>query len=623
MALRTYQGEACRATFQALMRSVATTIVVMATGTGKSVVIAELLKGLARFPKVRAIMLVHVKELVEQNHKALVRMWPEGIHDIGIYHAAIGRRDTQKRIIMAGIHSVYKKAEAFGFRTHVFVDEAHLIPSAGEGMYNTFLEGLRRINPDIQLVKFTATPYRTDTGTIPGETVYEYGIAEGIEDGWLAPLLSKRTVLKYDVSKVKKAGGEFVEKDLQEVIDQQDVTDKAVSETLEFAEKYNRKHGLVFCTGVDHAIHVRDALRAAGKTAETVTGETDKGERERIIEAFRDGRIDYLTNANVLTTGFDAPCVDLIAFMRPTLSTGLYVQMIGRGTRPVWGDFVPDEHTAEERKQYIATCVKPNALVLDFAGNIRRHGPVDMIEINAKARAAAGKKEGTTDEKTVLAKDCPNPDCDALLRLDCFECPDCGYAWEPPKKEAPIQSEADGHSAVLSNEITAEWHEVRERFFARNYGKIDEKGVQKKDTLRVEYQVSYNMKYSEWICFAHDPFSRPRRSAEKWWRAMGGDDENMPDEIPFGDDCARLLAAVQAVQVRKDGKFWRIARYRVQGRDGARWEVDENWNVHPAGDWDEEEVVRGKTVSEACDDVLDVLRPGRIGADAIDDEIPY
>src|SRR4029077_15240744 len=156
-----------------------------------------------------------------------------------------------------------------------------------------------------------------------------------------------------------------------------------------------RRCWLVFCCGISHALHVRDALCVRGVICEAVFGETPRDERERIIADFRAGTIKCLVNVMVLPTGFDVPQIDLRAWLRPTLSTGLYVQMVGRGTRKADG--------------------KRDCQILDFAQNVYRHGPVDRVSVKTKGRSDAAVKP-----ETVCAKICP--DCDELVALTIYEC---------------------------------------------------------------------------------------------------------------------------------------------------------------------------------------------------------
>lgn len=336
--LRPYQSQAIDAVLDYWGNGGGNPLVAMATGTGKSVVIANLVRELHEInPEIRVLMLVHVKELVAQNVQALIRSYPGA--QIGINSAGLGRRDKLQPILFASIQSVHRLGpHDIGQRDIVLIDEAHLVPRSGEGMYLSLLDRLRTASPELRVAGFTATPYRMDSGRLDegdgrlfDDVAFNYGIARGIKDGFLSPLVSKATAAAMDVSGVARRGGEFVAGALEVAVDQDWITRGAVEEMVSLGE--SRKSWLAFCAGVKHAEHVRDAVRDRGITCEMVTGDTPAGERDRIIRSFKDGGIRCLTNAMVLTTGFDAPAVDLIAMLRPTLSTGLYVQICGRGTR--------------------------------------------------------------------------------------------------------------------------------------------------------------------------------------------------------------------------------------------------------------------------------------------------
>lgn len=332
MQLRPYQQGAVDAIFDYWDQGGGNPLVDLATGTGKSVVISTLARrAIEQWPEARILALVHVKELVEQNAKALLRAWPAA--PLGINSAGLGRRDKRSQILYASIQSVAREdAFSLGERHIIIVDEAHLIPTKGNGQYRTLINRLREAVPKARICGFTATPYRLDSGRLDGgddrlfdQTVYSYDIGQGVDDGYLSPLISRATGAVIDVSQVKRAGGEFVAGALEAAADREALTAAACDEII--VKGADRRAWLVFCAGVAHAEHVRDAMRARGIHAETVTGDTPKAERDRLINAFREGRLRCLTNANVLTTGFDAPRCDLIAMLRPTLSTSLYVQM--------------------------------------------------------------------------------------------------------------------------------------------------------------------------------------------------------------------------------------------------------------------------------------------------------
>ncbi|MGL5003045.1 MAG: helicase-related protein, partial [Casimicrobium sp.] len=274
-----------------------------------------------------------------------------------------------------------------------------------------------------------------------------------------------------------------------------------------------------------------------GVAVATVTGETDRGDRDRAIRDFKAGVLRCLVSVGVLTTGFDAPHVDLIAMLRPTLSTGLYVQMLGRGTRMSDG--------------------KTDCLVLDFSGNVRRHGPVDAIEIRGGKKGDAGDKdEVKVKEDTVRAKACPS--CEALIALRAMECVECGHVFPvAPKHEA----KADREAAVMSSEIEQQWLTV-DSVSASDHTS----SATGNRSLRIDYLVGYKS-YSEWIFL--DATGYAKEKAGHWWRHMtrAKSADGVSVDVA-ADELADGLSVVDctAIRIKRDGKFWRVIdRMRADG----------------------------------------------------------
>jgi DNA repair protein RadD len=541
ITLRPYQQEAIDATMAYWREEAGNPLVELATGLGKSLVVAETCRQLlANYPQMRIMMLVHVRELVRQNFEELRRLWPEA--PVGVYSAGLNARDVHHRIIFASIQSVYRKPDAFTPRHLVMVDEAHLVPADGDGMYREFLDGLRKAYPALKVMGLTATPYRMDSGRLDqGEgrifdrIVYRYDVGDGVRDGWLAPLTARIGAVEIDVSAVARRGGEFVAQALNHAANQSDIVSAACDDIV--ARGADRKSWLAFCSGVDHAHAVAEALRARGVSAACVTGNTPSDERDRIVADFKAGRIRALTNAQVLTTGFNAPAVDLIALLRPTLSTGLYVQMMGRGTRLAPG--------------------KENCLVLDYAGNVRRHGPVDAIHVKDKARRGGGPVEdtGKVDVGEVRAKECPG--CGALVAIGVRKCPDCGEELITPKHE-----DRPDDVAVMTRELREDWAPVL-GWRASKWVKRD--APEAPPTLRVDLMVGVT-EHAEWVPFEHEGFARTR--AALWWRDHGGE-LPVPDTV---EDALRRFSELEPpaeVTLARDGKFYRINKRRWAAEVGA------------------------------------------------------
>jgi DNA repair protein RadD len=385
MILRPYQEAARRAVYDHLRALDDNPCVVIPTAGGKTPLLASICRDAVTLWGGRVLVLAHVKELLEQAADKLAAACPEV--RFGVYSAGLKRRDTDGPVIIAGIQSVYKRACELDAFDLVLVDEAHLIPLEGDGMYRQFLADARKVNPRLRVVGFTATPFRLKTGPICtpegilNAICFEVGVRELIRDGFLSPLVSKAGKARADTAGLGVRGGEFVPDEVEDLMDQAALVEAACAEVVEHAR--SRRAALIFASGVRHGEHVVRVLHEKhGVECGFVTGETAAGERSALLGRFRWGELKHLCNVNVLTTGFDAPNIDCVVLLRPTLSPGLYYQMVGRGFRLHPG--------------------KEDCLVLDFGGNVLRHGPVDQIRVQAR-------KAGTGEAP---AKECP--ECQVL-----------------------------------------------------------------------------------------------------------------------------------------------------------------------------------------------------------------
>lgn len=402
--LRDYQQRTLNDLYKWLETKQGNPCVVMPTGSGKSHIVAALCKdALQQWPETRILMLTHVKELIEQNAEKMHQHWPDA--PLGIYSASIGIKQMDC-ITFAGIQSIRNKADEIGHVDLCIIDECHLVSHKDEGGYRKLLAALLAINPHLRVIGLTATPYRLGHGLITDKPALfdallePVGIEELVHKGYLAPLRSKVTSAKLDVSGVHKRGGEYIEAELQKAVNT-DVNNAAVvKEVINLAG--DRKAWLFFCAGVDHAQMIAFLLNIHGVPSACITGETPKPERERIISEYKAGNLRALTNANVLTTGFDYPDIDLIAMLRPTMSASLYVQMAGRGMRP-------KSHT-------------DHCLVLDFAGVVATHGPITAVVPPSKGGSGTG-------EAPVKVCDA----CGELVHLSARECSACGAPFPEPK----------------------------------------------------------------------------------------------------------------------------------------------------------------------------------------------
>ena len=523
--LRGYQERAVEAIYRYFEKNKGHPLVVMPTGTGKSLTLSAFVKSaIESWPDTRVLVLTHVKELIEQDYAALLRLWPEA--PAGIYSAGLKKRNINAQVIFGGIQSIHKHAYKIQRCDIVIIDEAHLLSENDGTMYREFLGQLREINPQLKLLGFTATPFRLDSGPLYGndkslftDVAYNVSLIDMIRQGYLCPLVPKAMATSLDVSNVGTRGGEFIPGQLEKAVDTSETNGAAVQEILQWGQ--NRRSWLIFCVGVDHAFHIRNLIRDAGIDCETVVGSTPANERSRILDEFKAGKLRALTNANVLTTGFDAPGTDLIALLRPTKSVGLYVQMLGRGTRTFDG--------------------KTECLVLDFAKNTERHGPIDLV----KATRKKPREDGEVGQAPV--KECPN--CHSIVHLSLASCPDCGYAFPP--SEIKIERRAS-NAAVLSTQIQPEWLKISGIRYKYHEGRDA-----KPPTLRVNYTCGLRI-LSEFLCLEHGGY--PQLRASQWWKRHGG--VKVPKKVQEALAQVEMLKKPRYILVKPDGKYDRVIDYK-------------------------------------------------------------
>ena len=406
MALRDYQLKAIRETYKWLREHDGNPCIVAPTGSGKAHIIAGFCEDILRKKAdAKILVLSHVKELLVQDAEKIRLAWPEA--PIGIYSAGLGTKQTDS-ITVAGIQSIWRKPDELGRIDVVIVDEAHMIQNEDEGMYRRLLSSLQEINPKIRMIGLTATPYRLGQGLLTeGDNaifqalIEPVTIEELVQRKFLARLTSTFTDLKMNVEGIKKVQGDYEKQELESRVNSSDINAKVVAETIRRAG--NRTAWLVFCVSISHAEKMRDEFIAQGVRAEAITSKTTSEQRAKIFADFKAGKIRAVTNVGVATTGFDYPDIDVIVMARPTLSPGLYIQMSGRGMRVK----SPGHHQ--------------DCLVLDFAGNIARHGAVTKI-IPPRRTVKAGKK---SQELGDMFKICPK--CHKTVMKRARECVHCGH----------------------------------------------------------------------------------------------------------------------------------------------------------------------------------------------------
>lgn len=476
-------------------------VAALPTGTGKSIVIAAFLEEVFHaFPNQKIMILTHVQELIEQNHEKLMTLWPTA--PAGIYSAGLNSKDTDQKIIFGGIQSVAKKPELFGHVDLIMIDECHLVSQNADTSYRKFIGKLKEKNPRLKVLGLTATPYRLGLGLITDGGMFTdicidltgpEPFNRFVEEGYLARLVPKRTNMQLDVDNVKKRGGEFIEKDLQDAVDKEEVTFAAVQEIVE--QGHDRDHWLIFATGIEHAEHITEMLDTLGIPAAVLHSKLTREQRKQTIADFKAGKFRALVNNNILTTGFDFAAIDLIGVIRPTNSPGLWVQILGRGTRPVYAPGF-DLTTIEGRLAAIEAGPKQDCLVLDFAGNTARLGPINDPMIPQKP----GKKKGNQGPPVRLCEK-----CSCYSHASKRQCEHCG-------EEFPIQIKFTASAG--SKDLMAKTEAKIEMFMVNKVTYQRHKKEGRPDSIRVSYHCGSRL-FNTFVCLEHQGFAA--RKAHQWW----------------------------------------------------------------------------------------------------------
>lgn len=601
MQPRYYQQAAHDAAWRYLSQQSGEPLIVLPTGAGKSLVIAMLVKQALEF-NARVIILQHRKELIEQNAEKIKLLLP-GVK-VGKNSAGLRRYSFDDDVICAGIQSVYKKAYEFGRRELIIIDEVHLVSGNDDSMYGQFLSDIREANHNARMIGLTATPFRTGEGPICGreklfqKICYEAFTGDLIREGYLCPITNKAAASTVDTSWIKIRGSEFINRDVENAFNTDDNVSLACSEIVE--KCHDRHSVLCFAAGVDHAEHIAEELRArTGEKVGVVTGETFSMERVKLLGDFRNGSLRWLVNCDVLTTGFDAPCIDAIAVLRATMSPGLFAQIVGRGLR---------KHDS-----------KTNCLILDFGENIKRHGSIDNPDFG---RASQGKKSGkarSAIHNNGRGKECFNCGIDVPNRSP--ECPECGFVF-------PVNhdSKADEESTLTGAPEPEEWEVISCKWDVhtkKNAAEGDPKTLRVDYTVRpvdagdIEHDCKYNCggefgrvrhngphiellcvncgrhqkfvakddlpkagnlsesKISEWVCFEHSGFARGK--ALKWWSERSRHDP--PSTSQEAADFLNMHVArmPSKITTQQDGKYQRVTSYEF--KDSIPSELE--WLQHP------------------------------------------
>lgn len=561
---RDYQGDARDALWAYFEEFSGNPLVLMPTGTGKSIVIGDFCRSaLFAWPHTRIMAITHVETLIKQNYEKLLALWPAA--PAGIYSAGLNRRDTIQQIIFAGIQSVYDKPGLFPWVDLLIIDEAHLVSPKDETMYQTFIDALKAVNPQLKVIGLTATAWRLGLGSLVGNGIFTDVAIDMttpaawnyfVDQGYLAPLHSKKTVLRLDDTNIKVVGGEYSDASQQREIDKEDLTRQAVEELIYWGNAENRNCWMLFATGVKHCEHVAEMLDSYGIPAVAIHSKA-KNAADRLA-AFKAGEYRAAVSMNKLTTGVDVEQIDLMGVLRFTKSSALWVQMLGRGTRPAYAPGY-DLRTAEGRHAAIAAGPKPSGCrVCDFAHNTERLGPINNPVVSSPKGAKKKSSQGAP------VRVCPA--CAEYVHASHRSCPECGYEFGMVIRIEGTSSDAE----VMTREPQPEPRVILVDIDRVTYHYHQRRASTKPPTLRVSYYTTGEVpqKHEEWIAFEHEGTARTR--AENWWR------ERLPLEWPSSTPAPQTIQQAlewtSYLQIPKRLKVWvnpPNGRPRIQGYEYA------------------------------------------------------
>lgn len=373
--LRPYQEQMKQAWHAAKDRGIRRGLVVGATGTGKTTSFADIIgEQCLADSNYSAMILAHRSELLRQASERFAGMFPH----IRVGVEAGDRQCTpDARVVAASVQSIGwpgSKRLEWMRPTEIICDEGH--HGAASSYQNVFRRFGCYDDDGTYLLGYTATPHRLDQLALYGseeaifqEVVFTYDIVAAIRDGFLVDLRGYRAAADIDLSRVRRSHGDYVQKELEKVVNVEAVNDLAFTSWQEVASD---RQTIVFCSGVEHARTYAHICSEMGVKAEAVYGDMPMSQRDKAISRFRRRETQVLTNCDVLTEGFDAQECGCVILLRPTTSWSLFTQMVGRGLRTL-PNVIEGIGEPDARRRAIEGSAKPDCIVIDIVANTSAH----------------------------------------------------------------------------------------------------------------------------------------------------------------------------------------------------------------------------------------------------------
>lgn len=546
---RWYQSKGARKAIAAIKKSDVHPVVAVPTGAGKSLMLCIITeKYLDENITKDVLILSHRSTILEQDFAALEEWFPD--FEMGLYSSGL-KSKVKKKITVAGIQSVWRYPEKFENVGVVIIDEAHLVNAKDSGMYREFLGYL-----DANYVGLTATPFRLGHGYIYkgkdalfNDLAYDLTSTENynklVNQGYLSKMFSYKTKLGMDVNDLNKRGGDFITGQMSKKFDKDAITEIACTEIIAAMGKLNLKRGLIFAIDTKHCDNIASYISEAGISCTSIHSKhKDSKQRENDFKA---GKYQIAVSVEMLTTGLDVPEIDLIGLLRPTASPSLHVQMLGRGGRVLYAKGY-DLSKMDERKKAIKESEKQFCMVLDFAGNIARLGPINDVHVQEKRN----KKD--TGNGTAIMKTCPK--CNVQHYAAVRKCNFCGHEFE---FETKLTLESTDKAVIAAKKRIEK--EINNQGTWVDVDSIEYRVhsvANKPSSLKVIYQCGFR-KFFEFICIDHGYY--PRHKAKKWINERLPANYRKPTNLSELFRIKRDLRIPKKIFIMKNGKWNEITKY--------------------------------------------------------------
>ena len=486
---RQYQNDCVEAWYRDIKEGY-NAVVAVPTAGGKTVILGKFIKKyIDEHPDDQVLVLSHTQHILEQDHAALQEFFPNS--HIGLYSAGLDSRLVDQ-ITVAGIQSIYKKADMFQWVNLIIVDEVHSVNHKSQGMYRSFMDASHGVKAGM-----SATVFRSGhgyiyegKGTLFNKLSFDLTSVNNFnqltKEGYLSELISVAPETQLDSTQVKKSAGDYNIKHLAKTHDRENITRAAVKDAIKYGANYNK--WLVFAIDIDHADNIGRILNRNGIRA-SVLHSRMSADKDVVLDSFKNGKLRALVSVGMITTGFDAPNVDMILMLRPTMSASLHIQMIGRGLRVAPG--------------------KKHCLVLDYAGNTNRLGPINDVIVPDPNAARKAMLNGPPKAPT---KTCP--ECRTIVAPAVRVCPSCGAEFQ---FEIKLTTQYDKTDIVRREEKKPElpkWFNVSKTSYSIH------RKMGMPPSILVSYHCNGGLKtFKEWVCPEHPGYAG--RKGRHWLHFRG------------------------------------------------------------------------------------------------------